>query len=70
MKILYGIFTFVIGLIIMFIFAGVFSSSGGGQVTSSSFNSGIMALSTAILFLCGIIVVCTLMIISVLKNKH
>jgi hypothetical protein len=54
----------------MFIFAGVFSSSGGGQVTSSSFNSGIMALSTAILFLCGIIVVCTLMIISVLKNKH
>lgn len=70
MKIFYGILTFVVGLIIMFVFAGIFGSTGGGQVTNSSFNSGIVALSTAILILSGVIVVCTLMIISVLKSKN
>lgn len=68
-KILYGFLTFIVGFIIMLVLTGIFSSSGGGQVTNSSFNSGIIALSTAILFLCGVIVVCTLMIINVLKNK-
>ena len=70
MKILYGALTFVIGFIIMFVFGGIFSSSGGGQVTNSSFNSGIVALSVAILFLSGVIVVCTLMIVNVLKNNY
>jgi hypothetical protein len=69
MKIFYGVLTFVIGFIIMFVFGGVFGSSGGGQVTNSSFNSAMIAVSTAILFLSGVIVVCTLMIIGTFKNK-
>jgi hypothetical protein len=69
MKIIYGILTFVVGSIIMFIFAEIFGSSGSGQVTNSSFNSAIMGLNVAILFLCGVMVVCTLMIINVLKKK-
>ena len=69
MKIVYGILTFVVGFILIFISGGIFSPDGPMQVTNSTFKSGMMALCVAIIFLCGVIVVCTLMIISALNNK-
>ena len=49
MKIVYGIFTFVVGLILMVISGGIFSSDGPVQVTNSTFNSGMMGLCVAII---------------------
>ena len=69
MKIAYGIWTFVVGFILMFISGGFFSSDGPVQVANSTFKSAMMELCVAIIFLCGVIVVCTLMIINALNNK-
>jgi len=68
-KIVYGVLTFVLGFILVFVVAGIFSSEGAVQVTNASFNSAMMALCTTILFLCGVIVACTFMIINALKRK-
>ena len=69
MKIGYGIWTFVVGFTLMFISGAFFGSDGPVQVANSTFKSGMMELSVAIIFLCGVIVVCTLMIIDALNNK-
>ena len=65
----YGILTFLIGFIIMFFLVGIFAQPGGGELTSAIFNSGIMAIVSSVLFLCAVIVICTLMIINVIKSK-
>lgn len=68
--IMFGILTFFIGFLIMFFIGGIFSQPGGGQLTSSVFNSGIMALICCVLFLCSIIVICTLFIVKAINSKN
>lgn len=65
----YGALTFSTGFLIMFFLVGIFSQPGGGEISSNIFNSGIMALVTTILFLCATIVICTLMLINVIKGN-
>ncbi len=65
----YGILTFLIGFIITFLLVGIFDQPSGGELTTSIFNSGIMAIVSTILFLCAVIVICTLMLINAIKNK-
>ncbi len=68
--IMFGILTFIIGFLIMFCVGGIFSQPGGGELTSSVFNSGIMALVCTILFLCSIIVICTLFILKAINGTN
>jgi len=65
----YGILTFLIGFIIMLFLVGIFAQPGGGELSSAIFNAGIMAIVSSVLFLCAVIVICTLMIINVIKSK-
>lgn len=70
MKIQYGVITFIAGFIVAFIFSIFFGSNGGsGVVTNGSFLNGVAFISGAILFLSGVIVVCTFLIINVVENK-
>lgn len=70
MNILYGIITFILGFIITFLFCFYFGTDGGsGAVTNGSFLSGVRFISVTILFLSGVVVTCTFMIIDVIKNK-
>ena len=65
----YGILTFLTGFLIMLFLVGIFGQPGGGELSSSIFNSGIMAIVSSILFLCAVIVICTFMIINAMKYK-
>lgn len=70
LKIQYGIITFIVGFIIAFVFSVFCGSDGGsGVVTNGSFLSGVAFVSGTILFLSGVVVTCTLMIIDVIKSK-
>jgi hypothetical protein len=65
----YGILTFLVGILAVLFLVGIFNSSGGGELTSGIFNSGIMGIVAAILFLCSTIVTCTIVLINTIKNK-
>ena len=67
--IVYGILTFLIGILTTYFLVFIFYQTGGGELTSNTFNSGILALVSSILFLCAIILTSTLMLINAISNK-
>lgn len=67
-KIIPGISVFVLGLIVTFSLTILFSGGGTGGINASIFNTAIRGIIFSILFLAGVIVVCTLMIIDAIKN--
>jgi hypothetical protein len=65
----FGVFTFLLGLFIAFILGGLLGQSGSGAINATVFNIGIIALATSILFLCAIMVICTMMLINTIRDK-
>ncbi|MFC0189497.1 hypothetical protein ACFFJY_14430 [Fictibacillus aquaticus] len=68
-KIAYGIWTIVIGIIFKFVMASLYDNGSDGLVNAGVVYNGIMFLTMAIIFLCGTMFVCTLMIVEAIKNK-
>ena len=64
----YGVLTIFFGIITMFLFIGISGTGGNGEVTTSVFNAGIMALVGSIIFLCAVIVVCTTLLVNAIKS--
>ncbi|MGM0852512.1 MAG: hypothetical protein ACQEWI_07865 [Bacillota bacterium] len=66
-KFIYSISVLLIGLVFT-IFLGGSLWSGDGPITSGTFNSAMMALIFAILFLCATIVFSTFLMIEEMKK--
>ncbi|MFC0236409.1 hypothetical protein [Fictibacillus phosphorivorans] len=65
----YGLLVMVFGFVIMMFTASIYDNGSEGPITAGTLYNGLMMLIATILFFCGTITVCTLLIIDALKKK-
>jgi hypothetical protein len=68
-KIGYGLVVMILGFVIIMFSASIYDNGSEGPITAGTFYNGLMMLIAAILFFCGTITVCTLLILDALKKK-
>ncbi|MBH0173914.1 hypothetical protein ACQCVB_03400 [Fictibacillus phosphorivorans] len=65
----YGLMVMVFGFIIIMFTASIYDNGSDGPITGGTLYNGLMMLIVSILFFCGTMTVCTLLIIDALKKK-
>jgi hypothetical protein len=65
----YGLIVMVFGFVVIMFTASIYDNGSEGTITAGTLYNGLMMLIVSILFFCGTMVVCTLLIIDALKKK-
>jgi len=65
----YGLMVMFFGFVIIMFTASIYDNGSEGPITAGTLYNGLMMLIVTILFFCGTMAVCTLLIIDALKKK-
>ncbi len=68
-KLGYGLMVMVFGFVFVMFTASIYDNGSDGPITVGTLNNGLMMLIVTILFFCGTMTVCTLLILDALKRK-